>query len=156
MLGKKKRAYTLYCLVGTILEEAALAIIVLWVLPRFEINIPLWLLIVLMLVTAIYSYITFRLGKQALILRPAVGAEAMIGTRCKAVGALSPNGYVRIGREMWRARSIDSNLIEEGAEVVIMNIDKLTLIVASPSDTNTQLNNSKQAALKNNESGGRK
>jgi hypothetical protein len=54
---RKRRGYTLYSLVTTLIEEAALAAVVLWVLPHFGIKIPLWLLIVLMIAWGIYSYL---------------------------------------------------------------------------------------------------
>ncbi len=125
---KKRRGYTLYSLVTTLIEEAALAAVVLWVLPHFGIKIPLWLLIVLVMAWGIYSYLSFRLGKKALSKAPAVGTEAMIGLRCKATTPLSPSGYVLVGSELWAAHSVAGN-VSPGTEMVITEIKGLTVFV---------------------------
>ena len=131
---KKKRAYTLYSLVRTLFDEAALAAVVLWLLPRFGINIPVWLVVVFMVAWAVYSYLTSRLVEKVIGRAVAVGAEALVGVKCTATTPLFPDGNVRVGTELWRARSIAGD-IDIGAEVVIVAINRLTLLVEPSTDT---------------------
>lgn len=125
---RQKRAYTLYSLVITIVQEAAIVAAALFLLPRFGIHIPIWLLATVMALWAVYSYFSFTWGRRAIGQTPAVGLETMIGTKCRTVEPLSPNGYVRVGAELWQARSITGN-IDPGTEVVILDVNGLTLVV---------------------------
>jgi len=92
--GKNKRSFALFCLVTTVIEEAVLVAVLLWLLPRFGITIPLWLFIVLVLAWAGWSYLTYRLGKKTIGKTPTVGPEAMVGTLCQTTTPLCPVGYV--------------------------------------------------------------
>jgi membrane-bound ClpP family serine protease len=130
----KKRAYTLYSLVRLLFDEAALVAIAFWLVPRFGIYIPVWLLIVFMLAWAIYSCLTSRVVAKVVGRATAVGTEALIGVKCTATTPLLPDGYVRVGTELWQARSTAGD-IETGAEVIIVNINRLTLLVRPSTDT---------------------
>ena len=134
--GKNKRSFELFCLVTTIIEELVLVAVLLWLLPQFGINIPIWLFIALVLTWAGWSYLTYRLGKSAIGRPPAVGPEAMVGTICQTTTPLCPKGYVQSGTELWRAYSIAGD-IDAGVEVVIVGIKGLTLFVMLSSDTGT-------------------
>ncbi|GAI71524.1 unnamed protein product, partial [marine sediment metagenome] len=59
------KKYTAYSIISSLVEEAALAAVVLWVLPRLGINIPLWGLILMMLALGACEYISYRIGKSA-------------------------------------------------------------------------------------------
>lgn len=123
--------YTVQAIVGTILEEAVLVIIVLWVLPHFNIHIPLWGLAVLMVALAIFSYVSYWIGKPTFILRPRVAPET--GSEGKVVRPLAPQGYVKVQGVLWKAISAESGL-EVGDEVVVVGIDGLKLIVSRKQD----------------------
>lgn len=131
---KKKRAYTIYSLVRTLFDEAALAALVLWLLPGVGINFPVWLLIVFMVAWAVYSYFTSRLVGKLIGRVAAVGPETLIGVKCITTTPLFPDGYVRVGTELWRAHSIAGD-IKTGAEAVIVGINRLTLLVKLSTDT---------------------
>jgi membrane-bound serine protease (ClpP class) len=133
----KWRKYTVYTLITTILEEAALVAIVLWLLPRFGINIPLWGLILLMIALGAYTYITYRLGKKALDKKPIVSPDTIVGSKCKATTLLAPQGYVRVGGELWRASS--SSTIRPGEEAIVVGREGITLLV-SPAGKNNHGN----------------
>jgi len=120
--------YTIYSIISTILEEVALAAIVLWGLPYFNIHIPWWGLAILMIALAVYSYIAYRIGKPTLTMKPLVSLETMIGSEGKVVTPLAPEGYVKVKGELWKALSTESEL-EIGDEVVVVGIDGLKLIV---------------------------
>lgn len=127
-IHKRKRAFALYSLVTTLTEEAVLVAVVLWVLPSFGINIPLWLLVAFTVAWGVWSYLMFRLGLTVIGKVPVVGAEALIGVRCRTTAPLSPDGYVRVGGELWLAHSMAGN-VGEGSEVVIVDVKGLTLLV---------------------------
>ena len=120
--------YTIYAIIGTALEEAVLVAIVLWVLPRFNIHIPLWGLVILAVALAVYGYVTYRLGRLVLIKKPIVTPEAIIGNQGKVVRPLNPEGYVKVQGVLWKASCVESEL-EVGDEVVVVGIDRLKLIV---------------------------
>lgn len=121
--------YTIYSIISTILEEVALAAIVLWGLPYFNIHIPWWGLAMLMIALAVYSYIAYRIGKPTLTMKPLVSLETMIGSEGKVVTPLAPEGYVKVKGELWKASSTELEL-EVGDEVVVVGIDGLKLIVS--------------------------
>jgi membrane-bound serine protease (ClpP class) len=59
--------------------------------------------------------------------RAAVGAETLVGRRAVAVGALTPEGQVKVDGELWRARS--AGYAAPGTPVVVTGVDGLTLEV---------------------------
>jgi len=123
----KGRKFTAYAIITDLLEEAALVAVVLWLLPGLGINISLWGLILLMIALGAYSCMTYRLSKKALDKKPIISPD--IGSRGKVTIPLTPNGYVRIGSERWKASSIDST-IDTGGEVIVIGIEGMTLLVA--------------------------
>ena len=122
--------YTVQAIIGTLLEEAILVAIVLWVLPYFDIHIPLWVLAVLMVALAIVGYVSYRIGRPTFFLRPRVALENIIGNEGKVVAPLTPQGYVKVQGVLWKATCFESGL-EAGDEVVVVGIDRLRLIVAA-------------------------
>ncbi len=138
----KKRAYTLYSWGRLLFDETILAAVSLWLLPRFGINIPVWLLIVLMVSWAVYSCVISSLVAKVIGRAATVGPEILIGFKGTTTTPLLPNGHVRVGTELWQARSIVGD-IETGAEVIIVNINRLTLLVRPSTDTFDEGRNSR-------------
>jgi len=101
---------------------------VLWGLPQFDIHIPWWGLSILMVVLAVYSFITYRMGRLALIQKPIVAPDSIIGTEGKVVKPLTPVGSVKVQGVLWKAVCAESQL-ETDDEVVVVGIDRLKLIV---------------------------
>ena len=116
-------------IVGTLLEEAALAALILWGLPLLGIHLPLAVLIVLMAALVAFAVVTYRLGSRALKKKPVVGLPDMVGTKGKVVSQLAPKGLVRIKGELWEATSSNVN-IGVGEEIIVLGQDGLRLIVA--------------------------
>ena len=130
----KGTKYTVYSVITTLLEELALVAVVLWLLPRWEIDIPLWGLILMMAALGAYAYITYRLGKKALDKKPIISPD--VGSTCQAATALTPKGYVRVNGELWQATS--SSTINAGEEVIIVGIKRMTLLVSPAENENHQ------------------
>ncbi len=113
---------------STLLEEAALAVIVLLGLPRLGIRIPLGGLITLMVAWAAGAAVLYEVGSRALRRKPIVGLPSMIGGKGKVVSSLAPEGLVRIKDELWIAASA-SGTIDIGEEVTVLEQDGLKLVV---------------------------
>jgi len=125
------KKYTAYSVISSVLEEAALAAVVLWALPEFGINIPLWGLILMMFGLGAYEYIGYRIGKKTLDKKPIVSPD--IGSRGRTTTQLAPTGYVKVGSELWKASSTGPD-IDEGEQVVVVGVEALTLLVAPQND----------------------
>ncbi len=129
------RARLIFAVISTLLEEAALVVIVLWGLPQIGIHIPLPGLIALMMVWGAYSLITYRIGSRALKKRPLIGLPDMVGSKGEVVSPLAPEGLVRIMGELWVARSAGSEM-RPGGKVIVVGQDGLKLIVRGIRTTN--------------------
>jgi membrane-bound ClpP family serine protease len=115
-------------IITTALEEAAIAVIVLWLLPKIDVNLPLFVLILIMLAWAGFAVFTYRMGSRALKKKPEGGLSDMLGMRGEVVKRLDPEGMVRIKGELWKAKSAGRK-IETGEEVTVVGQKGLKLIV---------------------------
>jgi len=120
------RRYTVLTIITSLLEEAALVAVVLWLLPRFGINIPLWGLVFMMLALGAYAFVTYRLGRNALVKKPMISPD--IGSRGRTTTPISPRGYVRVNGELWQASS--SSTIDAGEEIAVVGIEGMTLLIS--------------------------
>lgn len=60
------------------------------------------------------------------------GVEALVGATAVVVSTVDGHGgRVRIGGEVWSARSLDREVIEPGAEVTVVEISGATAVVLS-------------------------
>ena len=122
----KYRRYTVLAITTTLLEQAALVAVVLWLLPRVAINIPLWGLILMMIALGVYNYTTYRLGKKSLVKKPMISPD--IGSRGRTTTPISPKGYVRVNGELWQASS--SSTIGAGEEIAVTGMEGMTLLIS--------------------------
>jgi membrane-bound ClpP family serine protease len=114
--------------VSTLAVEAAFYTIWRWVLPESDINVPLWALVTVMVGWAIFAVVDFWFVTHVLRRKALVGLPDMKGTQGKVISPLHPEGLVRIGGELWGAKSLDG-AIEVGEKVVVVGQDGLQLIV---------------------------
>ena len=98
----------------------------LWLLPRFGITIPLWGLVFMMLALGAYAFVTYRLGRNALVKKPMISPD--IGSRGRTTTPISPRGYVRVNGELWQASS--SSTIDAGEEIAVVGIEGMTLLIS--------------------------
>ena len=61
--------------------------------------------------------------------KAAVGVSTLVGRKGVAIGELRPEGQVRVGGEIWKARSATG--CDAGASVVVCAVDGLRLEVES-------------------------
>jgi membrane-bound serine protease (ClpP class) len=78
-------------------------------------------------VTALFFLFVVGLGLRAQARPVTTGTQGLVGTRGTAETRLAPSGVVRIGGELWNARS--GAVVEVGGEVVVTGVDGLTLRV---------------------------
>jgi membrane protein implicated in regulation of membrane protease activity len=131
----KRSRYTAFTAATTLLEEAALAAVVLWLLPRIGVNIPIWGLVVMMIALAAYASVNYRLNTRALAKKPLNWPEA--GSRGRTTTPVDPKGYVRVDGELWQASS--DSAIGADEEVAIVGREGMTLLVSpSTKDTHPQ------------------
>ncbi|MDE2291543.1 MAG: nodulation protein NfeD, partial [Elusimicrobia bacterium] len=74
-------------------------------------------------VTGLCSWLVWRAYRHRVV----TGAEGMAGRHGRALGALSPEGKVRVGGEIWDA--VAEGPVAEGAEVTVTAVDGLRLRV---------------------------
>jgi membrane-bound ClpP family serine protease len=115
-------------IITTALEEAAIAVIVLWLLPKIDVRLPISVLVVIMLAWLGFAVFTYRMGSRALKKKPESGLSDMVGMRGEVVRSLDPEGMVRIKGELWKAKSAGRK-IETGAIVTVVGQKGLKLIV---------------------------
>lgn len=120
--------YTVQAVLGALAEEAALAAVVLWLLPRFNVNIPLWGLAILMVALAVHSYFMYRIGSPTFLIKPKVAPENIVGCEGTVVKPLAPEGYVKVQGVLWKATCAESEL-QKGDEVIVVGIEGLRLTV---------------------------
>jgi membrane-bound ClpP family serine protease len=121
-------ARLIIAIITTALEEAAIAVVVLWLLPEIDVHIPLFALILIMLAWAGFAVFTYHMGSRALRKKPEGGLSDMLGTRGEVVKRLDPEGMVRIKGELWKAKSAGRK-INAGEEVTVVGQKGLKLIV---------------------------
>jgi len=130
------RARLILAIISTLLEEIAIAVIVLLGLPRLGIHIPIPGLIVVMVLWLAYSVVTYRAGSRALMRKPVINIP-VIGSKGKVVSPLAPEGMVRIKGELWVAKSAGRK-IDVGGEVIVVEQDGLRLVVRVSSPSNSE------------------
>jgi membrane-bound serine protease (ClpP class) len=116
-------------ILSTLLEEAALVVVALWGLPRVGIEIPLVGLILLMVVWVGFSIFTYQMGSRALRIKPVMDLPVNVGSKCKVIRRLEPEGIVGVKGEIWEAKSTHGNA-EVGEKVFVLGNDGLKLIVS--------------------------
>jgi membrane-bound ClpP family serine protease len=121
-------ARLIIAIITTAIEEAAIAVIGLWLLPEVDVHLPIFVLILIMLAWAGFAVFTYHMGSRALKKKPEGGLSDMVGTRGEVVKRLDPEGMVRIRGELWKAKSAGRK-IETGTIVTVVGQKGLKLIV---------------------------
>lgn len=115
-------------ILATLVEEIAIVLIVLLVLPRFGFHTPLPGLIGLVAGVSVWGVISYRQASRALRKKPMAGFTTMVGSRGKVVSPLAPNGLIKIRNELWKAASA-SGKIDAGEGVIVVGQEGLRLVV---------------------------
>lgn len=120
--------YTLYAVIGTVIEQGAIFIIVSLWLPQVGLEVPIWGLVLIMAAFMAYSIYTYIKGRGAMRKLPVVAPEIVVGSKGKVATAIDPRGYVRVKGELWKAQS--PYRLEPNDEIVVIAVKGIQLVVA--------------------------
>ena len=123
------RWHTIYSIIITLLEEVAIAALLLWVLPAFGVKVPPWVVVAVLACFAVYGYIMYRVGHPMVLYGGVTGPDAIVGSTGIVETDLPPDVYVRVQGELWKA-SCPGYKLQEGDEVIVTAIDGLSLTVS--------------------------
>jgi membrane-bound ClpP family serine protease len=115
-------------IVTSLLDEAAILAVIIWLLPKMGVKIPLWGTIICVLGFAVFAVVSFKVGSRTLRLKPMLGFTNMIGTEGLTTSRLMPDGFIKIDGELWAARA-EKGHIESGKAVVVTEQKGLRLAV---------------------------
>ena len=113
---------------ASLLDDAAIALLVLLILWFLKIPISLPVIIFLVLLFIVTVFIMHRLIIPTLHRKITTGSEGMIGLKGDVIEPLTPDGVIQVSGEYWKARSIDEN-IAVGEQVEIVGLDGFVLKV---------------------------
>lgn len=113
---------------GLLVDEAAAVGVLLFVLRVFNLDIPLWLIIILALSLGGIAFVFHLKVIPSFHRRRVAGPEAMIGLEGKVVNPLRPLGTVWVKGEYWNAESINGEA-SAGEIVEICSLNGLRLKV---------------------------
>ena len=114
--------------VGTVVISIILALLLFWLLPELNVDMPLAIKIVIMCIFPFWSVLTYIPRKRALSRKVVNPSEAMVGKIGTTLSRLDPKGTVRINYEVWSAVS-HGGVIEEGARIEVLSVNGLVLTV---------------------------
>ena len=115
-------------IISTSVEETGIWAIWRFLLPEYDINLPVGVLIGIMVAWAVFGTWLFIFTTNALKKQPPAGLPSMVGTVGKASGTLAPEGMVKIRGELWKAMSEEGD-IADGEKIEVTGENGLKLVV---------------------------
>ena len=126
--SKSARWHTVYSIISVAIQTIALTAALIWLLPLFNINIPMWWIVFILVIFLIYSYIMYRIGHPTVLYKSVSDPNSIIGNEGVVEVALNPEGYVRVRGELWKASSADGPL-DKGDEIKVTGLAGMKLTV---------------------------
>lgn len=123
-MTKRVNIRLLLTIIISLVPEAIILLVLLFVLPRFGIEMPIWFIITLVLIFSVITYVLYRALKK----NPLLGFDNMIGKNGVTANQIARKGIVKIGGELWAAE-VDGDNIEAGEEVTVIGQTGLKLKV---------------------------
>lgn len=121
----------LFTAIVSIFDDVLIIILLVWVMSLLGIRTPWWVICILALILLIWGFVGYR----ALSRNPTLGFENVVGRSGVVVEQLTPKGTVRIGHELWQARSTKN--IERNSQIRVISQSGLNLIVVGSHDSRT-------------------
>ena len=84
-----KNARLIVAIVTSIVQAVVIVAVILWVLPRFDITIPIWGTVLILLAFATYAVTLYKVGSRTLVKKDLPGLTDMIGLNGQAVSLLT-------------------------------------------------------------------
>ena len=113
-MPRRINARLILTILVSLIDEAIIILIIFFVLSLFDIEMPLWLIITLVLVLSALTFVVYR----ALSKKPLLGFESMIGKSGMTVSPIARKGTIKIGNELWQSET-EHEYIEAGVEVIV-------------------------------------
>jgi len=131
---KSGRWHTIYSIISTLIEEIAIAALLLWVLPAFGVQVPPWAVAAVLACFTVYAYIMYRVGHPTVLYGGVTGPDSMVGSTGTVETVDQTEVYVRAQGELWKA-SCPGGGLKVGDEVTVTAIDvnNLSLTVSKKS-----------------------
>ena len=111
-----------------LIDDVAALVLVFVILWAFDVEIPVYLLVIIGLLAGTFVFIVHRAIVPSLRRRKVTGKEGMIGLSGEVTQALTPQGVIKVNDEYWKAKSVGGD-ISVGEEVEIVGIDGLKVEV---------------------------
>ena len=111
-----------------LLDEAAVLVLIVFLLNYFDVQIPLPVTIIIALAAAVFVFIIHIKVIPTFRWKQVTGREGMIGLHGEVIQPLTPSGLITVQGEQWRAESIGGN-IEKGSRVEVVAIERLKIKV---------------------------
>ena len=127
----KGKWFLVYALFMSLIEQALLLFVLLWLLPSAGLEVPLGVTITLVVLLGCYSVVLTRINMRTLGQKTLRSPD--VGARGRVVRPLAPRGYVRVGNELWLAVS-EGQPIAEGELVNVVRVEGLRLFVVLAGD----------------------
>lgn len=109
---------------GWILAAVGVALLKQWI------DFPLWAALGILLLWVIKDVVLYPFVRRAYESTGKTGAEQLIGAEGIAAEELAPSGYIRVGRELWRAEALGTDKpIAPGSRVRVQGVRGLTLLI---------------------------
>jgi membrane protein implicated in regulation of membrane protease activity len=91
---------------------------------------PVWVAGLLLATLLLKDLVMFPFVRKAYEPSASHGGESLLGAIARVEQSLTPEGWIRVGPESWRARAIDgSSDLRPGDYVEVREIDDLVLLV---------------------------
>ncbi|MCX6001106.1 MAG: NfeD family protein [Chloroflexi bacterium] len=128
MKPRSGRWHIIYSIIVSALQAAAIAVLIIVVLPLFGINIPVWGIVSILTAYAVFAYIMYRISHPTVLFKPVTEPETIVGKEGVVEVELNPAGYVRVEGELWKATCPVGGL-HKGDIVVVTGMEGLKLTV---------------------------
>ena len=133
MWGKRPMKNLLKAVI-LLLDEVLIVVLVFLILWKTGVSLSWEIIITVIGLTAVVIFIVYRII-VSLTRRDQVGArEGMIGLHGRVVSPLTPEGTIKVHGEIWKAKCTNDDSVSSQEEVIIMDVEGLTLLVKQKCD----------------------
>jgi membrane protein implicated in regulation of membrane protease activity len=132
LIHKRGRWHTVYSIISTVIEEAAIVVLLAVVLPLLGWHVPWWAIVIVVIGFAVFSFLMYRVGHPTVLQKPLSTQDTMIGRTAVVESETSPGYFVRIAGELWEVKCAGGAL-QPGQKVLIVAMKGFKLWV-EPAD----------------------
>ncbi len=123
----KRKDRLMLAIASNVVEVALVVLLAVYILPQWDINIPVYAVVIFIVAWLCVSVLIFRAGSRALAPGPLAGLPDATGLKGVVVKDLAPEGVVKVKGELWKAWS--ENQVPAGYEVKVVSVEGMKLKV---------------------------